>query len=62
MLIETFIRKQLRLKAHRVTQVETTEQSMIVYIFAPWQKAHAQTLVMLYNFAGEPDGSTPTRI
>jgi len=25
--------------------------------FAPWQKAHAQTLVMLYNFAGEPDGS-----
>lgn len=32
MLIETFIRKQLRLKAHRVTQVETTEESMIVYI------------------------------
>jgi transposase len=31
-LIETFIRKQLRLKAHRVTKVETTEDSMIVYI------------------------------
>ena len=32
MLIETFIRKQLRLKAHRVTKVETTEDSMIVFI------------------------------
>jgi len=31
-LIETFIRKQLRLKAHRVTKVETTEDSMIVCI------------------------------
>ena len=32
MLIETFIRKQLRLKAHRVTKVETTEAIMIIEI------------------------------
>jgi transposase len=32
MLIETFIRKQLRLKAHRVTEVEETDEEMIVYI------------------------------
>lgn len=32
MLIETFIRKQLRLKAHRVTQVETNEENMIIHI------------------------------
>src|SRR6202162_6129329 len=31
-LIETFIRKQLRLKAHTVTKVEETEEFMIVYI------------------------------
>src|ERR1700694_2976699 len=31
-LIETFIRKQLRLKAHTVTQVEETDDSMVVYI------------------------------
>src|ERR1700681_4156436 len=31
-LIETFIRKQLRLKAHTVTQVEETEEFMIVHI------------------------------
>src|SRR5262252_800161 len=31
-LIETFIRKQLRLKAHRVTRVESNEESMIVEI------------------------------
>ena len=32
MLIETFIRKQLRLKAHRVTKVETKEESMVIHI------------------------------
>ena len=32
MLIETFIRKQLRLKAHHVTKVETSEDSMIIQI------------------------------
>ena len=32
MLIETFIRKQLRLKAHRVIKVETNEESMIIEI------------------------------
>lgn len=32
MLIETFIRKQLGLKAHTVTKVEETERSMIVHI------------------------------
>lgn len=32
MLIQTFIRKQLRLKAHRVTKVETNEESMIIWI------------------------------
>jgi transposase len=31
-LIETFIRKQLRLKAHRVTKVETTEKVIIIEI------------------------------
>lgn len=31
-LIETFIRKQLRLKAHKVTHVEETEEGMIVSI------------------------------
>ena len=31
-LIETFIRKQLRLKAHTVTRVEETEEAMIVQI------------------------------
>lgn len=31
-LIETFIRKQLRLKAHTVTRVEETEECMIVHI------------------------------
>lgn len=31
-LIETFIRKQLRLKAHTVTRVEETEDCMIVHI------------------------------
>src|SRR5258706_4151308 len=31
-LIETFIRKQLRLKAHTVTKVEETEEFMVVYI------------------------------
>ena len=31
-LIETFIRKQLRLKAHTVTKVEETEEFMLVYI------------------------------
>ena len=32
MLIETFIRKQLGLKAHTVTRVEESEQEMIVSI------------------------------
>ena len=32
MLLETFIRKQLRLKAHTVTKVEETEEFMLVYI------------------------------
>ena len=32
MLIETFIRKQLRLKAHTVTKVEETSECMLVYI------------------------------
>ena len=32
MLIETFIRKQLRLKAHTVTQVEETAECMWVHI------------------------------
>ena len=31
-LIETFIRKQLRLKGHTVTKVEETEEHMLVYI------------------------------
>lgn len=31
-LIETFIRKQLRLKSHRVTRVEETEESMTVHL------------------------------
>jgi transposase len=31
-LIETFIRKQLRLKAHTVTKVEETDDSMLVFI------------------------------
>jgi len=31
-LIETFIRKQLRLKAHTVTRVEETDEAMVVYI------------------------------
>ena len=30
MLIETFIRKQLRLKAHTVTRVEETDECMLV--------------------------------
>ena len=30
MLIETFIRKQLRLKAHTVTKVEETDECMLV--------------------------------
>ena len=32
MLIETFIRKQLHLKAHTVTKVEQTDENMLVYI------------------------------
>ena len=32
MLIETFIRKQLRLEAHTVTKVEQTDECMVVYI------------------------------
>ena len=32
MLVETFLRKQLGLKAHTVTKVEETEQYMIVHI------------------------------
>ena len=32
MLIETFIRKQLRLKAHTVTKVEETDEHMLVHI------------------------------
>ena len=32
MLIETFIRKQLGLKAHTVTAVEETEEYMIIHI------------------------------
>ena len=31
-LIETFIRKQLRLKAHTVTKVEETAEQMVVFI------------------------------
>ena len=31
-LIETFIRKQLRLKAHTVTKVEETDDCMLVHI------------------------------
>lgn len=31
-LIETFIRKQLRLKAHRVTKVVEREDAMIIHI------------------------------
>jgi uncharacterized Fe-S radical SAM superfamily protein PflX len=31
-LIETFIRKQLHLKAHIVTKVEETDENMLVYI------------------------------
>jgi hypothetical protein len=30
--IETFIRKQLGLKAHTVTKVEETEEDMVIYI------------------------------
>lgn len=32
MLIETFIRKQLRLKAHTVTRVEETEEALVIHI------------------------------
>ncbi len=32
MLIETFIRKQLRLKAHTVTKVEESDKCMLVHI------------------------------
>ena len=32
MLVETFIRKQLGLKAHTVTKVEETEEYMVVHI------------------------------
>ena len=32
MLVETFIRKQLRLKSHKVTKVEETEECMIIHI------------------------------
>lgn len=32
MLIETFIRKQLRLKAHSVTRLEETDECMVVHI------------------------------
>ena len=32
MLIETFIRKQLKLKAHRVSEVEQVEQTLMVHI------------------------------
>ena len=32
MLIETFIRKQLRLKAHTVTKVEETDEYLLVHI------------------------------
>ena len=32
MLIETFIRKQLGLKAHTVTKVEETDECMLVHI------------------------------
>lgn len=32
MLIETFIREQLRLKAHTVSKVEETGECMLVYI------------------------------
>ena len=32
MLIETFIRKQLRLKSHTVTKVEESEEWMTVHI------------------------------
>ena len=32
LLIETFLRKQLRLKAHTVTRVEETEEFMVVHI------------------------------
>ena len=32
MLVETFLRKQLGLKAHTVTKVEETERYMIVHI------------------------------
>ena len=32
MLIETFVRKQLRLKAHRVTKVESKQESMVIHI------------------------------
>jgi hypothetical protein len=31
-LIETFIRKQLRLKAHRVTKVESSADRLIIFI------------------------------
>ena len=31
-LVETFIRKQLRLKAHTVTKVEETDECMLVHI------------------------------
>ena len=34
-LLETFIRKQLRLKAHTVTKVEETDEFMIVSIDRP---------------------------
>jgi hypothetical protein len=37
-LIETFVRKQLRLKAHTVTQVEETEVAMIVHIDRPGER------------------------
>ena len=32
MLVETFLRKQLGLKAHTVTKVEETDQFMMVHI------------------------------
>ena len=41
MLIETFMRKQLGLKAHTVTKVEETEEFLIVHIDRRGSRLHA---------------------
>ena len=64
MLVETFLRRQLGLKAHTVTRVEETERYMVVHIpledGRPGTPCHAFVVAVVGD--GLEIGSSPKRV